>query len=220
MPIEPPPTAWRFPDPASAVGDLVAVGGDLEPGTLLAAYRRGLFPMPDPGARRRQRVAWFSPDPRGVLPLDAVRVSRSLARSRRRYRVARDQRFRDVVEACADPARPGAWITPDIVDAYERLFRLGYAHCFEAYEDNGGASALVGGLYGVRIERFFAGEAMFHIATDASKVALLALVEWLRAEGVVLLDVQWVTPHLQSLGAVAMPRSEYLAALRRTLEGG
>lgn len=221
MPIEPPPTTWQFPDPKLARGDLVAVGGDLEPGSLLAAYRLGLFPMPDPGARRHDRIAWFSPDPRGVLPFDdGFHISRSLARSRRRYRVGRDQRFRDVVEACADPARPSAWITPDIVDAYERLFRLGYAHCFETYVDRDGESALVGGLYGVRIERFFAGEAMFHTATDASKVALVALVEWLRAEGVVLLDVQWMTPHLESLGAVTMPRQEYLAALRRAIDGG
>ncbi|MDQ3737962.1 MAG: leucyl/phenylalanyl-tRNA--protein transferase [Actinomycetota bacterium] len=218
MPIEPPPTAWQFPDPLSAASDLVAVGGDLEPGSLLAAYRRGLFPMPDPGARRGDRIAWFSPDPRGVLPLDGLHVSHSLARSRRRYRVARDQRFGDVVEACADPSRPGAWITPEIIEAYARLHRLGYAHSFETYDDRDGSGALVGGLYGVRIGRFFAGEAMFHTATDASKVALVELVGWLRGEGVVLLDVQWVTPHLESLGAVAIPRGDYLVALARAVE--
>ena len=210
MPIEPPPTAWRFPDPRHAPGDLVAVGGDLQPGSLLAAYRGGLFPMPDRRVRRSQRVAWFSPDPRAILPLDGLRVSRSLRRSVRRFHTTRDERFVEVVEACADPARPGAWITPAFVEAYTLLHRLGHAHSVETHDDDG---RLVGGLYGVRIERFFAGEAMFHTATDASKVALVALVEWLRAEGAVLLDVQWSTPHLASLGAVEISRGEYLTRL-------
>lgn len=215
MPAEPPATGWEFPDPTGAPDDLVAVGADLEPNTLLAAYRHGLFPMPDPGARRRQRVAWFSPNPRGIIPLDGLLVSRSLRRSLRRYEVRRDTCFRAVMEACADPTRPGAWITPPFVDAYTHLHQLGFAHSFEAFDVDG---TLVGGLYGVRIERLFAGEAMFHHAVDASKVTLVRLVEWLHVIGCELLDVQWTTPHLESLGAVAIPRDDYLARLRHAVD--
>lgn len=210
MPEEPPATRWELPDPRGVPGDLVAVGADIEPGTLLAAYRRGLFPMPDPGARRRQRIAWFSPDPRGVIPLDGLHVSRTLRRSLRRYKVGLDVCFRQVMEGCADPRRPGAWITPEFIDAYTRLHDLGFANSVETFDDEG---RLVGGVYGVRIERFFAGEAMFHTETDASKVALVHLVEWLNETGVVLFDVQWTTPHLVSLGAVDLPRDDYLARL-------
>jgi len=206
-PVEPPTTRWRLPAPELADEDgIVAVGGDLEPGTLLAAYRRGLFPMP----YGRRRVAWFSPDPRAVIPLDGLRVSRSLRRSRRRFDVRRDTRFAEVMMRCADPRRPGGWITPGFVRAYDRLHRLGWAHSVECYDDDG---ELVGGLYGVRIEHFFAGESMFHTARDASKVALVALVEWLRETGATLLDVQWPTPHLRSLGAVEVSRERYLDAL-------
>jgi leucyl/phenylalanyl-tRNA---protein transferase len=213
-PIEPPQTRWRLPSPAFADDDgIVAVGGDLEPGTLLAAYRRGLFPMP----YGRRRVAWFSPDPRAVIPLDGLRVSRSLRRSCRRFDVRRDTSFAEVMVGCADPRRPGGWITPAFVRAYDRLHRLGWAHSFECYDDGG---QLVGGLYGVRIERFFAGESMFHSARDASKVALVALVDWLRASGATLLDVQWPTPHLMSLGAVAVSREEYLESLADAVATG
>lgn len=189
--------------------DLVAVGADLAAGTLLAAYRAGLFPMPVDPYRRRSKMAWFSPDPRGIIPLDGLHVSRSLRRSMRHFEVRMDTRFADVVRACGDPTRPGRWITRAIVDAYTELFELGWAHSVEVFRDD----ELVGGLYGLRIERFFAGEAMFHTATDASKTALVALVEWLNATGAELLDVQWVTDHLASLGAVAVARPEYLARL-------
>lgn len=201
-----------MPDPSDvdAGEDLVAVGADLEPGTLLAAYRSGLFPMPVDPHRRRSKMAWFSPDPRGIIPLDGLHVSRSLRRSMRRFDVAMDTRFREVVVACGDPSRPGRWITNPIVDAYAALFDLGWAHSVEVYEHG----ELVGGLYGLRIERFFAGEAMFHTATDASKTALVALGEWLTSTGAELLDVQWVTDHLATLGAVALPRIEYLRRLR------
>ena len=159
-PVEPPPTRWRLPEPELADEDgIVAIGGDLEPGTLLAAYRRGLFPMP----YGRRRVAWFSPDPRAIIPLDGLRVSRSLRRSSRRFEVRRDTRFAEVMVRCADPRRPGGWITPTFVRAYDRLHRLGWAHSFECYDDDG---ELVGGLYGVRIAGFFAGESMFHTARD------------------------------------------------------
>jgi leucyl/phenylalanyl-tRNA--protein transferase len=200
-----------MPDPLAVEPgeDVVAVGADLAPGTLLAAYRAGLFPMPVDPYRRRSKMAWFSPDPRGIIPLEGLHVSRSLRRSMRHFDVRMDSRFVDVVEGCGDPARPGRWITPAIVDAYTQLYELGWAHSVEVFRDD----ELVGGLYGLRIERFFAGEAMFHTATDASKTALVALVEWLHDTAAELLDVQWVTDHLASLGAVAIPRPEYLARL-------
>jgi leucyl/phenylalanyl-tRNA--protein transferase len=213
VPVEPPPTRWRLPDPDLADRDGIAgVGADLEPGTLLAAYRSGLFPMP----LGRRSVAWFSPDPRAVLPLDGLRVSRSLRRSTARYEVRRDTRFADVMVRCADPHRPGGWITPKFVKAYVRLHQLGWASSVESYTSD----ELVGGLYGVRIGGFFAGESMFHSATDASKVALVALVEWLRATGATLLDVQWMTPHLRSLGAVEVSRREYLTLLDEAVRVG
>lgn len=188
--------------------DIVALGADLEPGTLLAAYRQGLFPMPFD----RRRIAWFSPQTRGVLPLDNLRVSRSLRRSVRRYTVRMDTCFADVMRACADPTRPGAWIDREFINAYTQLHDLGWAHSIEIYEQDA-EDKLVGGLYGIRIGGFFAGESMFHRATDASKVALVHLVEWLQASNANLLDVQWTTPHLQSLGAIDIPRNEYVQQL-------
>jgi leucyl/phenylalanyl-tRNA--protein transferase len=212
VPVEPPPSPWEFPDPAQAgPDDLVGLGADLEPATLLAAYRRGLFPMPLRGARA---MAWWSPDPRAVLPLDGLVVSRSLRRSLRRYEVRVDTAFDDVVRRCGDPRRDGGWITPSIRRAYGRLHELGWAHSVEAWSADG---ELVGGLYGVHVDGLFAGESMFHHATDASKVALVALVDRLREIGVVLLDVQWMTPHLASLGAVEVPRVEYLRRLHEAL---
>ena len=193
--------------------DVAGVGGDLEAGTLLAAYRTGLFPMPF----GRKRVAWFSPDPRAIIPLDGLRVSRSLRRSRQRFEVRHDTCFADVMVRCGDPRRPGSWITPAFVHAYVRLHELGWASSVECFDSDG---TLVGGLYGVRIERFFAGESMFHVATDASKVALMALVEHLRASGATLFDVQWLTPHLASLGAVAIPRADYLDRLADAVRAG
>lgn len=210
-PYEPPPTRWRLPDPSRADRDgVVGVGGDLEPGTLLAAYRSGLFPMP----YGRRRIIWFSPDPRAIIPLDGLVVSRSLRRSIRRYSVTRDTAFAEVMARCGDPRRPGGWITPAFLDAYTRLHHLGWAHSFECRDDQG---QLVGGLYGVRIGGLFAGESMFHSATDASKVALVALVDWLNSTGGRLLDVQWLTPHLSSLGAVAVPRTSYLSLLTEAI---
>ncbi|MET0579053.1 MAG: leucyl/phenylalanyl-tRNA--protein transferase [Ilumatobacteraceae bacterium] len=214
LPVEPPPTRWRLPDPEAADDDGIAgVGADLEPGTLLAAYRTGLFPMP----LGRRNIAWFSPDPRAIMPLDGLRITRSLRRSRRRFDVRRDTNFGEVMVRCADPRRPGGWITPRFVKAYLRLHRLGWANSIECYDD---AGALVGGLYGVRIGGFFAGESMFHTSTDASKVALVALVDWLRDTDATLLDVPWTTPHLRSLGAVDVPRHEYLDVLARAVGGG
>ncbi|MET0326830.1 MAG: leucyl/phenylalanyl-tRNA--protein transferase [Ilumatobacteraceae bacterium] len=206
-PVEPVATRWRLPAAELADDDGIAgVGADLEPGTLLAAYRGGLFPMPF----GRRKIAWFSPDPRAVIPLDELRVSRSMRRSRRRFDVRRDTRFGEVMVRCADPRRPGGWIDQRFVRAYMRLHGMGWANSIECFDER---DELVGGLYGVRIGRFFAGESMFHTATDASKVALMALVDWLRETDAVLLDVQWMTDHLRSLGAVEISRREYLARL-------
>lgn len=174
---------------------------------MLRAYRSGLFPM---HLDRGRTLAWWSPDPRGVLPLDGLRTSRSLRRSRRRFEIRVDSAFDAVVEGCADPARPHGWIGRDIRDAYGRLHRMGWAHSVEAWQDD----VLVGGLYGVSVGGLFAGESMFHRVTDASKVALAALVDLLAADGAPrLLDVQWATDHLRSLGAVEIPRSTYLERL-------
>jgi leucyl/phenylalanyl-tRNA--protein transferase len=217
-PVEPPPTPWRFPAGAAEVaaaaaasggGEVVGVGADLEPGTVLAAYRAGLFPMP----ASRGRMAWWSPDPRGILPLDGLRVTRSLRKSCARMEVRVDSAFDDVLDACADRRRPGAWIDRRIRAAYRRLHELGWAHSVEAWQDG----SLVGGLYGLSIGGLFAGESMFHHATDASKVALVGLVNRLVAGGAVLLDVQWATDHLRSLGVVEVDRAVYHELLARAL---
>ena len=156
-------------------------------------------------------IGWFSPDPRGIIPLDGLRVSRSLRRSTRRFRVTVDADFAAVITACGDPLRPHGWIDDDIVEAYTRLHDLGWAHSVEVWSADDGA--LAGGLYGVAIGGLFAGESMFRRRTDASKVALVALVERLRDGGGALLDVQWCTEHLASLGAIEIPRASYLARL-------
>lgn len=210
VPTEPPPSLWRLPDADTAdEHGLVAIGADLEPGTLLTAYRSGSFPMPLTGL---DPMAWWSPDPRGVLPLEHLRVTRSLARSVRRFELRIDTAFDAVVAACAAPDRHGGWISGSVAEAYAALHRLGWAHSVEAWTADG---ELAGGLYGVAIGGLFAGESMFHRAPDASKVALVGLAECLAPEA--LLDVQWLTPHLASLGAVEIPRGEYLARLRGAL---
>jgi leucyl/phenylalanyl-tRNA---protein transferase len=186
---------------AAGGGEVVGTGADLQPGTLLAAYRCGIFPMPV-GAR----LAWWAPEQRGVVPLEGLVVSRSLRRSCRRYEVRVDTAFEDVMAACAEPSRRGSWITRQVRDAYLRLHQLGWAHSVEAWSEEG---QLAGGLYGVAVGGLFAGESMFHHQRDASKVALVALVRALRQGGGRLLDVQWVTPHLASLGAVAVSRARY-----------
>jgi leucyl/phenylalanyl-tRNA--protein transferase len=168
------------------------------------------------GHGRRQVLAWWSPDPRAVLPLEGLRVSRSLRKACGRFEVRADTAFDDVVAACADPARAGRWITREIADAYGRLHRMGWAHSVEAWTPDG---RLAGGLYGVCVGGLFAGESMFHHETDASKVALVALVERLRAGGATLLDVQWATPHLTSLGVVELPRDTYLERLAVAVPG-
>jgi leucyl/phenylalanyl-tRNA--protein transferase len=212
-PLQPPASAWTFPPPDELPDDedMVAVGADLEPGTLLSAYATGYFPMPI----GRRRLGWFHPNPRGILPLDGLRVTRSLRRSVRRYTVSVDQAFDEVIRACADPSRPLGWIDHRIVNAYGRLHRMGWAHSVEVWEDG----TLAGGLYGMAIGGLFAGESMFHRRTDASKVALVHLVDLLEQEEEKqgLLDVQWVTPHLASLGATEVPRQRYCELLSDAL---
>jgi leucyl/phenylalanyl-tRNA--protein transferase len=205
-----------MPDPDQAdPSGMVAIGADLEPGTILAAYRAGLFPMP---VRWGRAPGWWSPDPRGILPLDGLKVSRSLRKACDRAEVRIDTAFDEVIEACSDPKRPHGWINKAIKDAYKDLHRRGWAHSVETWSPDG---ELVGGLYGIAVGGLFAGESMFHRATDASKVALVHLVEVLVEGGAELLDVQWKTDHLATLGAIEIPRHEYRerlpAALARPL---
>ena len=212
MPQAPSPTAWRLePPPDDHPHDLWAVGADLEPGTLLAAYRLGLFPMPV-----GLRPGWFSPALRAVVPLEPFAPSRSLRRARRRFEIRVDTAFAGVVSGCARPGDPASWIDEGIESAYGRLHELGWAHSVEAWDGDG----LAGGLYGVALGGLFAAESMFHARTDASKAAFAGLVEFLRAAGDGdrrVLDVQWLTPHLASLGAVEVSRAEYHRRLARAL---
>ena len=219
-----PSSAWTFPDAQDMPDDdLVAFGADLEPSTLIAAYRAGVFPMPldfqssipldfqSSSPHDDPPMAWWSPVERGVLEPTALRVSRSLRQSTRRWSITIDQSFAEVVGLCASLPRRGGWISADIASAYVRLHELGWAHSVEARDANG---RLVGGLYGVKIGRLFAGESMFHLERDASKVALVRLASLLADGGEPsLIDVQWPTPHLESLGVVGVPRSEYLSRL-------
>jgi leucyl/phenylalanyl-tRNA--protein transferase len=212
MSVEPPPCRWELPDPARADDRGIAgVGADLEPGTVLAAYRAGLFPM---RLGRRGALAWWSPDPRGVIPLDGFHASRSLHRARRRFTITIDAAFEAVMKGCANPSRPHGWIDRSFIGAYTHFAELGWAHSLEVWEDG----ELAGGVYGIRVGGLFAGESMFHTRRDASKVAVWALVDCLRLDGASLFDVQWTTPHLVSLGAVDLARVEYLRRLRAAVE--
>ncbi len=202
-------TRFRFPRPETADEDgFLAVGGDLKPGTLLLAYRNGIFPW------TTRPITWWSPDPRAIIPMGGVHVSRSLRKVIRRGRFSAtfDRAFRSVMEGCAEP-RPGrreTWITASFLSAYTRLHELGHAHSVEVWE----GERLAGGLYGVSVGAFFAGESMFSAVENASKVALVWMEERLRLAGFTLFDVQFVTPHLRSMGAVEIPRPEYLQRLR------
>lgn len=187
--------------------DLVAVSHDIDVDLTLAAYGSGVFPMPlQPGL-----MGWWSPVERGVLPLDQLRVPRSLRKMLGRYEIRVDTAFEDVLAACADPRRPHGWIDEDIGRVYRDLHARGIVHSVEAWAGD----ELVGGLYGVSLGGLFAGESMFHRERDASKVALLALVDLLRDRhgDRRVLDVQWQTPHLASLGVVRRPRGEYLESI-------
>ncbi|GGL22443.1 leucyl/phenylalanyl-tRNA--protein transferase [Phycicoccus endophyticus] len=215
-PVEPPPTAWLLGSARATPGDdLVAAGADLEPGTLLAAYRMGLFPM-GLGRDGHGTLGWWSPDPRGVIPAGGLRVRPSLRKVLGRFEVSVDRAFAEVVAGCGDPSREGRWITEEVAQAYLRLHELGWAHSVEVWQ----AGELVGGLYGVAVGGLFAGESMFHRVRDASKVALVGLVARFHADGDPrrLVDVQWATEHLRRLGAQEWPREEYLRRLRAALQ--
>lgn len=187
---------------------LVAIGGDLSVERLLAGYRAGIFPW------SAAPITWWSPDPRAVFEFDAVHVPRSLAKTLRKgvFEVTINRCFRRVIEACASVPRRGdsTWITPEIVEAYCGLHEAGWAHSLECWKNG----QLAGGIYGVAIGGFFAGESMFHHVTDASKVALVRLLEHLRERGFVLFDTQMLTETTRALGAIEIPRREYLARLR------
>jgi leucyl/phenylalanyl-tRNA---protein transferase len=198
------PSGWR-PD------DLIGVSREFDADLVLAAYRSGVFPMPS----RKRLMGWYSPLRRGVLPLDGLRVTRSLRKMTRRYEIRIDSDFEAVIDGCADPSRDGGWIDDDIRAVYRQLHRAGFVHTVEAWTDTG---QLAGGLYGVGLGGLFAGESMFHRERDASKVALLSLVGLLRdGHPDRLLDLQWSTSHLKSLGCVEISRAEYSARLSRAL---
>lgn len=201
-----------LPNPEGAgVTGLVAVGGSLQPERLLQAYRQGVFPWYSAG----DPVLWWSPDPRALLELDRLHVSRRLRRTLRssKFSISVDRDFRGVIHGCADRAE-GTWITHEMIEAYETLHRLGHAHSLETWQDG----VLAGGIYGVAIGGFFAGESMFTLVRDASKVALVHLVERLRQRGFALFDLQFLTEHTARLGAMEIPRAEYLERLRRAVE--
>jgi len=204
-----PPSAWMFPGPNGTDDDgVVGVGADLSPATLVDAYRRGIFPWPHPDVP----LPWFSPDPRGVIELDGLHISRSLQRTLRRcgWSTTVDAAFDEVVAGCASGrGDAGTWITATMGGAYSRLHALGWAHSLEVWD----GERLVGGIYGVQLGGVFTGESMFHRESDASKVALVDLAARLRSAGGRLLDVQLTTGHLRSLGATDMPRGRFLEIL-------
>ena len=184
----------------------------IDPALLVRAYREGIFPM----ALEDGEIGWFSPDPRGILPLDQFHLPARLARTLRRgtFDIRIDSDFEGVMLGCAGTREEGTWISDEIVETYTALHRLGLAHSVEAWQ----GPIMAGGLYGVHLGGAFFGESMFHRVTDASKVALVALVDRLTRRGFTLLDVQWVTPHLERFGAIEIPRADYLSRLRRALE--
>lgn len=209
-PTEPLPQPWVFPDPAAAPAEqeAVALGAEVSAATLLTGYRLGLFPMPYRGT-----YAWLSPNPRGVLRPTDCHVSRSLRRSLRGFEVLFDDRLEEVLAGCADPARADGWITADYLAAYRELLALGWLHGVAVLR----SGEVVGGLFGVQVGGVFLAESKFHRATDASKAAVAALCDKQLQGGdgeSRLIDVQWLTPHLATLGAVEMPRADYLRELR------
>jgi len=201
-----------FLDPERADADgLVGVGGDLRPARLLEAYRRGIFPWFDDDSP----ILWWSPDPRAIFEMDGLHISRRLARTVRsgRFAVTFDRAFTEIVRGCAHRPGEGSWITTDMIDAYTRLHELGHAHSAEVWHEG----QLAGGLYGVTIGGLFAGESMFSRVRDASKVALVHCMERLHQRGFQLFDVQFLNEHTSSLGAIEIPRREYLARLRKAI---
>lgn len=210
-------TLTRFPDPRRARGDIVAIGDDLGVETLRDAYRQGIFPWP----HEELPLPWFSPRRRTVLFFDELHVSRSLRKMAKRspYELTIDRAFPAVIRACSAVPRPGqggTWIGPEIIDAYTALHDAGDAHSVEAWE----GSDLVGGLYGVDAGGVFTGESMFFVRPDASKLALLHLIEHLRGRGATWLDCQVMTPHMAALGARQIPRARFLDMLEEAQSRG
>jgi leucyl/phenylalanyl-tRNA--protein transferase len=210
-----PPTEcrWTFPSPDlwPDDDDIVAAGADLETDTLLFAYAHGMFPM----FVNKRNLAWWSPVDRGVIPLDGLRVTRSMQQSAKKFTCTVNQAFTEVMTLCGSMRTDGNWINQHFIDAYTDLHEEGLAHSVEVWNE---AGDLVGGLYGVRINKFFAGESMFHVETDASKVALMYLVQLMTLDGMELLDTQWRTDHLESLGCIAIPREKYLQLLASAIQ--
>jgi len=208
MPYPQAPSDYPFPVITDETEDLIFIGGDFTPAMLLDAYSRGIFPMQ---IYETTLTGWFSPNPRGVLPLSNLKISRSLRQSMNKYEIRFNTSFREVIQACADPSRGVSWITDEVIEAYYLMHRLGWAHSVETWLDD----ELVGGLYGLSLGGLFVGESMFHRERDASKVALAGLVDFLSDEYAErrLIDVQWKTKHLATLGVMDMPRAEYLARL-------
>ena len=207
-------SVWEFPPSTKwPRNDVVGRGADLSPETLIHAYRHGVFPLVSGYEFDDQQATdliWWSPQQRAVIPIDQLIVTRSMRRSARKFEVRIDTCFEMVIRSCASPNRDHGWITTEFIEAYVKLHELGYAHSFEVFNESG---LLAGGLYGVRLGGLFAGESMFHLLRDASKVALMALVAKMKQSEMKMLDVQWMTPHLQSLGAVAVQREQYLQQL-------
>ncbi|MGH2626445.1 MAG: leucyl/phenylalanyl-tRNA--protein transferase [Anaerolineales bacterium] len=203
-----PPSPYAFAEMEPDAEGLVGHGADFEPATVIAAYRAGCFPWPHPSFER----LWFSPDPRAILPVAGLHVSRRLARTLRRggFRITVDAAFPAVMSACARGRPEGTWITPGLEHGYVRLHELGWAHSVEAWGPDG---TLAGGLYGIRVGRMFGAESMFHAVRDGSKVALAGFVQWCRDEGIELVDIQVLTPHTASLGGIEIRREEYLRRL-------
>ena len=201
-----------FPDPRGARGDIIAIGEDLSIETLREAYRHGIFPWP----HDELPLPWFSPRRRAVIVFDELHVGRTLRKSMRRadFTFTIDKAFDAVIRACAMTPRAegeGTWIGPDIIRAYSRLHREGDAHSVEVWKGD----ALVGGLYGIDAGGLFTGESMFHLRADASKLALLHLIEHLRERGAKWLDIQIMTPHMRALGAREIPRAQFLDLLEQ-----
>jgi leucyl/phenylalanyl-tRNA--protein transferase len=186
----------------------------IETSVLIAAYAQGIFPM-SLGEEQGGEIGWFSPDPRGIIPLDTFSIPRRLARviRQKRFEIRFDSAFESVMRACAADRDEGTWISEEIIESYVALHERGLAHSVEAWREG----KLVGGLYGVHLGAAFFGESMFHTETDASKVALAALVDRLRERGFTLLDTQWITPHLAQFGAVEIPKEQYLSRLSEAL---
>ena len=204
-------SVWDFPTPNQMPkDDLVILGADLQPETILDSYKNGIFPM-HIEIENKIELGWWSPQFRGVMPLNKIIVSNSLKKSMKKFTVTFDQDFDSVIDGCGDDKRPKGWINKDIKKAYRKLFDLGYVHSVEVWNNK---NQLVGGLYGIEVNGLFAGESMFHKETDASKTAMVHLVNKLKvAGGERIFDVQWQTPHLKSMGVVKMSRAKYIATL-------